>query len=457
MTQPQRASRRPPGPDQAVSLGIDAETLSSLTAMQREYGNLVSMVRPNGRLAYFINDPDEVRRVLVRRHGRYRKGPGFERVKMLLGNGLIVSDGDVWRRSRTMIQPAFSRQNVHELLRVMVACTDRRAVRWAEIAAAGETLNITAETCDFALELILVSIFGDDYERHIVTDGENPFAFLSRDSARDLGVVMKVRHLRELLMRIISGRRAGEGSRHFDFLSMYLAATDKSGQPFSDAELLDELMTLIVAGFETSANTLNWVWYLVAGHPAVEARLIEEAERILPNVSALDADALAAMVYTQQVLEETLRLYPPVWLFTRRAHDADELEHYDVPPGTDIYLSPYILHRTAEFWPDPDRFDPDTAEFWPDPDRFDPDRFELGDRPKKEHPFFPFSLGPRRCLGEYFSFLEMKVHLGFLLPRFRMHRVDDRDPGLELGINLRSAEDITMRPEERRSTAPGTT
>lgn len=442
MTQPQRATRRPPGPDQAVSLGIDAETLASLTAMQREYGNLVSMARPNGRLAYFINDPDEVRRVLVRRHGRYRKGPGFERVKMLLGNGLIVSDGDVWRRSRTMIQPAFSRQNVHHLLRVMVECTDRRAVRWAQAAAAGETINVTSETCDFALELILVSIFGDDYERHIVTDGENPFAFLSRDSARDLGVVMKVRHLRELLMRIISGRRAGVGSRYFDFLSMYLAATDKNGQPFSDAELLDELMTLIVAGFETSANTLNWVWYLVAGHPDVEAKLIDEAERILPNVSALDADALGAMVYTQQVLEETLRLYPPVWLFTRRAHDADELEHFDVPPGTDIYLSPYILHRTAEFWPDPDRFDPD--------------RFELGDRPKKEHPFFPFSLGPRRCLGEYFSFLEMKVHLGFLLPRFRLQRVDDDDPGLELGINLRSAKDVTMRPEERRSTEPGT-
>ena len=442
MTQPQRATRRPPGPDQAVSLGIDAETLASLKAMQRQYGNLVSMVRPNGRLAYFINEPDEVRRVLVRRHGSYRKGPGFERVKMLLGNGLIVSDGEIWRRSRTMIQPAFSRQNVHQLLRVMVECTDSRAVRWAQAASAGETINITAETCDFALELILVSIFGDDYERHIVTDGENPFAFLSRDSARDLGVVMKVRHLRELLMRIIAGRRAGAGSRHFDFLSMYLAATDKAGRPFSDAELLDELMTLIVAGFETSANTLNWVWYLVAGHADVEARLLDEAERILPNVSALDADALAAMVYTQQVLEETLRLYPPVWLFTRRAHDADELEHFDVPPGTDIYLSPYVLHRTAEFWPDPERFDPD--------------RFEIGDRPKKEQPFFPFSLGPRRCLGEYFSFLEMKVHLGFLLPRFRMHRVDDRDPGLELGINLRSAEDITMRPEERRSTAPGT-
>jgi len=436
MTQPQRAIRRPPGPDQPVSLGIDAETLSTLTGLQRAYGDLVSMVRPNGRLAYFVNDPDEVRRILVRRHGRYRKGPGFERVKMLLGNGLIVSDGDVWRRSRTMIQPAFSRQNVHLLLKVMVECSDRRAVRWAAAARDGETLNITAETCDFALELILISIFGDDYERCIVTDGENPFAFLSRDSTRDLSVVMKVRRLRELLMKIIGDRKAGRGSRGFDFLSMYLEATDKEGRSFTDAELLDELMTLIVAGFETSANTLNWVWYLVAKHPEVEARLIDEAERILPNVSALSAESLGEMQYTQQVLEETLRLYPPVWLFTRRSHDADELEHFDVPPDTDIYLSPYILHRTERYWPEPDRFDPE--------------RFAIGDKPKKEHPFFPFSLGPRRCLGEYFSFLEMKVHLGFLLPRFRMQLVDDGEPDLELGINLRSAEDIYVRPEERR-------
>ena len=436
MTEPQRAFRRPPGPDEPVALGIDAETLRSLQVLRETYGDMVSMQRPDGRLAYFINDPFEVRRLLTRRHGKYVKGPGFERVKMLLGNGLIVSDRDVWRRSRTMIQPAFSRQNVHRLMAVMVECCDRRAADWAAAAGKGEILNITAETSDFALELILVSIFGDDYERHILTAGENPFDFLSRDSTRDLSVVMKVRQLRALLMRIIEGRRAGEGGNHFDFLTMYLEATDKEGKRFSDGELLDELMTLIVAGFETSANTLNWVWYLVARHPDIEAALIEEARRLVPTVSAITADNLAAMEYTQQVLEETLRLYPPVWLFTRRSTEEDVLEEFDVPPGTDIYLSPYILHRTPHYWPDPERFDPT--------------RFALSDTPKKDRPYFPFSLGPRRCLGEYFSFLEMKVHLGLLLPRFRMRLADDSDPGLELAINLRSARDILVQPETRK-------
>ena len=418
-----------------MALGIDSGTLDSLQKLQLEYGDMVSITKPNGRLAYFINDAAEVRRILTRRHGKYRKGPGFERVKMLLGNGLIVSDGDVWRRSRRMIQPAFSRQNVHRLMKVMVECCDRRAVHWAELAANNELCNITSETSDFALELILISVFSSDYETRIMAEGQNPFAFLSRDSTRDLSVVMKVRHLRELLRSIIDDRRAGKGSDEFDFLSMYLLATDKEGQPFSDAELLDELMTLIVAGFETSANTLNWVWYLIARHSDVEAKLIAEAAEHLPNVSALSAESLAAMQYTQQVLEEALRLYPPVWLFTRRSHELDELDDFDVAPDTDIYLSPFILHRTEHYWSDPERFDPD--------------RFASTDKPKKDRPFFPFSLGPRRCLGEYFSFLEMKVHLGLLLPRFRMQPVDEAEPELELGINLRAAEDIFMKPTER--------
>ena len=436
MSSPATHNRRPPGPESPVHLGIDPETLETLCNLRDEYGDIVSVEKPSGRIAYFVNDPAEVRKILVRRHARYVKGPGFERVKMLLGNGLIVSDGDVWRRSRTMIQPAFKVQNVHRLMKIMVQCSDRRAVAWAQAAANNEVINITEETSEFALELILISIFGSDYEERLLAGGENPFAFLSQDSTRDLSVVLKVRQLRKLLLDLISERR-GRDREQFDFLSMYMAATDKNGEPFSDEELLDELITLVVAGFETSANTLNWAWYLLAGHPEVEQKVIDEALEHMPDVDAVNADNVSAMRYTQQVLEETLRLYPPVWLFTRRAREDDDLENFDVAPGTDIYLSPYVLHRTEHIWPDPDRFDPD--------------RFETGDKPKRDRPYFPFSLGPRRCLGEYFSFLEMKVHLGLLLPRFRLARVSDGDPGLELAINLRSKNDILLRPQERES------
>ena len=431
--------RLPPGPESPVELGVDSATLQRLKDLQSTYGNFVAVTRPNGRSAFFINDAGEVRRLLVRHHGRYRKGPGFERVKMLLGNGLIVSDGEVWRRARRMIQPAFTRQNVHRLIGLMIECAQHRGAMWRSVAESGGTLNITQEMSDFALELILRCIFGDDYDAHIMKSGENPFAFLSRDSERDLRVVMQVRDTRELVLGVIRERRARSGEAPFDFLAMYMSATDKSGEGFSDEELLDELVTLIVAGYETSAGTLNWAWYLLATHEEAEQALLEEARRLPGNVSEIDQQTLADMTYSQQLLEETLRLYPPVWLFSRRAVEDDALDRYDVPAGTDIYLSPYLLHRTAEYWPDPDRFDPG---------RFGPESAYK----KGERPYFPFSLGPRRCLGEYFSFLEMKVHLGLLIQQFRMTLPAQQAPELDLGINLRTKHGIILSPALRETT-----
>lgn len=427
-----------PGPDEVIAIDIGPESLAALVDLRDRFGNVVAVKTPKDRLALFINDPDAVRRLLVRHHGNYRKGRGFERVEMLLGNGLIVSDGDTWRRSRTMIQPAFSRQNVHRLLGCMRTCTESVAQRFEQAATAGDALNITQAMSEFALELILRAIFGADYDNRIVQDGHNPFAFLSQDATRDLTVVMRMRRLRDLLLAIVISRREQAAAEQYDFLAMYIAATDKDGAPFSDQQLLDELMTLIVAGYETSAGTLNWAWYLLAHHPDVERRVLDEA-RTCNVLLSHDADGdpgLTDMQYTQQVLEETLRLYPPVWLYSRRAIDDDTLAGYIIPANADIYLSPYILHRTAEFWPDPERFDPD---------RFAPDgRYRKGERP-----YFPFSLGPRRCLGEYFSFLEMKLHLGILIQRFHLHPVSNESPGLDLGINLRSQRDILLKPELR--------
>jgi len=437
MSLPKHQPRLPRGPEEPVTLGVDSETLATLQSLQAEYGNLVAVARPNGRQAYFINDANEVRRLLVRHHIRYQKGPGFERVKMLLGNGLIVSDGETWRRSRRMIQPAFTRQNVHRLIGLMIQCAETRAHRWEKVAAAGDTLDITREMSDFALELILRCIFGDDYETHILKAGENPFAFLSKDSERNLRIVMQVRESRNLIMSVIKERRSrGNTEDNFDFLSMYMLATDKSGNGFSDQELLDELVTLIVAGYETSAGTLNWAWYLIARHPEAESLLLAEARQLMREPSAIDEQTLTNATYGQQLLEETLRLYPPVWLFSRRAIKDDTLETCDVPEGTDIYLSPYILHRTEQYWPDPELFDPD---------RFGPD----SPHKKGERPYFPFSLGPRRCLGEYFSFLEMKIHLGLLIQRFHMTLDNGQEPELDLGINLRTRNPIILRPNLR--------
>ncbi len=161
--------------------------------MQRSYGNVVAVSTPNGRQALFLNDPEDIRSILVTNHSKYIKGPGFERIKMLLGNGLIVSDGAAWRRSRTMVTPAFTRWNLHKLISLIVQCYERKSQRWAKLAAAGEPVNITKEMTDYALEVILRAIFGPDFDSKIIADGDNPFAFLSQDPSRDLKFVLRLR------------------------------------------------------------------------------------------------------------------------------------------------------------------------------------------------------------------------------------------------------------------------
>ena len=433
MTQNTKSFRLAPGPKETMDIDVNKTTLLNLQNIQKKYGNIVTIKNKNGRSALFINDPSEIHQILVRNYNRYAKGPGFERIEMLLGSGLIVSNGDTWRRARTMIQPSFSRQNIHKLIIQMIKCTKSRAIKWKRAATSKSTLNITQEMGTFALELILLSIFGDDYEDMIVKDGSNPFSFLSEDSVRDLTVVMKMRKLRTFILEIITRRRQSKANNQYDFLSMYVEAKDKNGRTFSDKELIDEIVTLIIAGYETSAGTLNWVWYLISQHPSVETLLLLESEKIIPKIDSINFESINQMKYTQWVIEETLRLYPPVWLFSRKSLKEDTLTEYDIPPDTDIYFSPYILHRTEKFWINPNNFDPS--------------RFANDDKELKKS-YYPFSLGPRRCLGEYFSFLEMKIHLGILIKQFTMNS-EEQFPDLNLGINLRSKNEIYLQPKLR--------
>jgi len=433
MTQNTKSFRLAPGPKETMDIDVNKTTLLNLQKIQKKYGNIVTIKNQNGRSALFINDPSEIHQILVRNYNRYAKGPGFERIEMLLGSGLIVSNGDTWRRARTMIQPSFSRQNIHKLIMQMIKCTKSRAIKWKRAATSKSTLNITQEMGTFALELILLSIFGDDYEDMIVKDGSNPFSFLSEDSVRDLTVVMKMRKLRTFILEIITRRRQSKANNQYDFLSMYVEAKDKNGRTFSDKELIDEIVTLIIAGYETSAGTLNWVWYLISQHPSVETLLLSESKKIIPKIDSINFESINQMKYTQRVIEETLRLYPPVWLFSRKSLKEDTLTEYDIPPDTDIYFSPYILHRTEKFWINPNNFDPS--------------RFANDDKELKKS-YYPFSLGPRRCLGEYFSFLEMKIHLGILIKQFTMNS-EEQFPDLNLGINLRSKNEIYLQPKLR--------
>jgi cytochrome P450 len=203
----------------------------------------------------------------------------------------------------------------------------------------------------------------------------------------------------------------------------------------SDKEIIDEVTTLIVAGHETSAGTLNWVWYLLSQHPEVEQAFHTEVDNVLQG-RAPEFNDLANLALTRQIIEEALRIYPPVWLFTRIAIDDDTIGPYHVPAGTNIFITPYFLHRNTAYWPNPEMFDPSRFE-------------ENAQKNRHRFAYIPFSAGPRRCIGDFFGIVEMQIHLGLMGQHFRLHHVNDRPIELEPAINLRTKHPILMTIEKR--------
>ena len=384
---------------------------------------------------YVIHHPDDVKRVLVSNHRNYTKGLGLDRVKILLGKGIMTSEGELWKRQRYMMQPLFHRRVITGFAELIAQANDRRLASWDELAARGEPVNLTDEMSDLTLDIVLRSIFGRDLDRLTGQLGANPFAVVTREQSRDLQFAYKFRSLTRLVAQLIARRRA-EPEEHFDYVAMLMAARDKeSGEPMGERELIDEVMTLIVAGHETTASGLNWTWYLLSQHPEAERRLHAE----LDAAAAMAAPGLAqmeALAYTSQVVNEALRLYPPGWLLSRRTVAADVLGGFSVPPGTNVLLPLYLLHRHPRFWKDPDRF-------WPE--RFDSEH--EAERPR--FAYMPFAAGPRHCIGETFALYEMLMHLYKVARRYRLVYVPDKPLELEAQINLRTRHPLHMRLERR--------
>jgi cytochrome P450 len=310
----------------------------------------------------------------------------------------------------------------------------RFAERWAARAAAGEPINLTDEVSELTLEIVLESIFGSDLERLEKQLGANPFEVVAKETNRDLKFAFRFRSLTKLVGELIERRRR-ESTEHMDFLQMLMAARDSADAPMSNKELIDEVMTLIVAGHETTAAALTWTWYLVSENPDAAARLAAEADRV-DTARPLSLEAAESLTFTHQVLNESLRLYPPGWLFTRRTLEADELGGFSIGPRTDVFISPYLLHRHPEFWSEPEQFRPERFE-----------EADAGERHK--FAYLPFSVGPRHCIGENIALFEMLVHLCTMTRRFRLQRADRTPIELEAQINLRPRSPLMMTVETR--------
>jgi enediyne biosynthesis protein E7 len=426
----------PPGPSEGFDLGGSEESLERLRDYFARFGDLYRVFAPaRGVYNYVINHPEDVKRVLLTNHRNYTKGEGMDRVKILLGNGIMTSEGAFWRRQRRMMQPSFHRRVIDQFSRLIHEVNQKYEARWSAAAARGEPVNISSDTSELTLEIVLRSIFGTDLEKLERQLGQNPFEVVAKQSNRDLKFAFQFRSLAKLVLELIKTRRETD-EEHFDFLSMFMLTHDReSGEPMGDRELIDEVLTLIVAGHETTAAALTWTWYLVSQHPEVAEGLQSESDRHAAH-GALGLDAAESLAFTHQVLQESLRMYPPGWLLTRRAVEADELGGFSIAPRTDVFISPYLLHRHPEFWSEPEEFKP---ERFAGPDASERHKFA----------YIPFAVGPRHCIGENIAMFEMLVHLHSMTRRFRLKRATDEPIEFEAQINLRPRSNLMMTVENR--------
>ncbi len=415
----------PPGPEEQYRVNDDL-----LDWMGRQFKTFGDIYKASvyGTSMYAIRDVEFAHHVLVENWQNYVKGQAIRRVALLLGNGLMVSKGDLWKRQRRMIQPTFNHESIGRSTKLITAVNAELLRKWQLAAGKNESVNVTRDVSGMALEVVLRFILGDDYE----LVGSH-FDLLTQEPARNMEFARSFRALGKIILQVMDRRRK-DAATSTDALGMLMEARDpKSGQLMQDGQLIDEILTMIVAGHETTASTLNWAWYLISQHPEVEQRLSNELNTLAASSELGD---LPRFLYTRQIIDETMRLYPAGWLVTRKALRNDRLGEYFIPAGTEIYVPPYFIQRHPDLWEEPDRFNPD---------RFRPENSRLRHRLAT----IPFSAGPRNCIGEHFARVEMQVHLMTIARCLRLRYKQSGPIELDAGVNLRSKYDFIMYPETK--------
>lgn len=375
------------------------------------------------------------------------KGEGLQRAKRLLGEGLLTSEGEFHLRQRRLAQPAFHRQRIAGYAATMVEYAARTRDEWR----AGETRDIAREMMRLTLAIAGKTLFDADVESEADEIGEaltTTFALFNRVSLPfaqwldrlPLPATKRFQKARQRLdstiYRIINERRAAAVDRG-DLLSMLIAARDDEGDGtgMTDEQLRDEAMTIFLAGHETTANALTWTWYLLSQHPEVAARFHAEIDEALKG-RLPSAEDFPRLRYTEMVLAESMRLYPPAWLIGRRALSDYQINGYRIPARSILLLSQYVTHHDARFFPDPFRFDPE---------RWTPEARES--RPKFS--YFPFGGGPRLCIGEHFAWMEGVLVLATIAQRFRMRLAPGHPVEMQPLVTLRPKHGMKLILEAR--------
>jgi cytochrome P450 len=395
-----------------------------------------------GRDVFLLNHPDHAQRVLLENHANYRKSFFYQRIRPLVGDGLVTSEGDDWKRKRRLAQPAFHRERLVGFVEVMAHHTGAVLDRWSEAAARGAPVDVSADMMRLTLTVVGHALFGSDLLQGAERMGRALTIALRITNQRFFSLLYlppwlptpanfrfarAMRVLDGVVNEIISARR-GQPPRP-DLLGMLMAAHDEEGGArLSDEELRDEVMTMLLAGHETTANALSWAFFLLARSPDVDARLHGECAGVLGG-RAVRLEDLPHLGSAARAGQESMRLYPPIWAFGREAREPDVFGTTRVPAGAAVSVCPWLLHR-----------DP---RFWKEPERFDPDRF-LTDAGRPRYAYLPFAAGPRMCIGNAFASMETQVVLSMVAARFRLALVPGRPVEAETSVTLRPRSGIWM-------------
>lgn len=395
-------------------------------------GDMVRLRMPRGTML-LLNHPDVIEEVLVRKNRSFRKDRLTRELSQVFGNGLLVSEGEFWRRQRRMAQPAFHRDRIARYGEQMVAAATRTAATWRE----GQVIDLHAGMMDLAREVVATTLFSSEVGRAAADVGEALEVLMSRHTDWRYLLVPQISRLPLAANRRFDAARAGLfalvdgiiaerrrlGEDRGDLLSMLLAARDEDGVAMSDEQLRDEVLILFLAGHETTALVLSWTFVLLSQHPEVWTRLCAEVDAVLAGRAAGAAD-LPALRYTESVVLESMRLYPPAWSIGREAIEEVEVGGVTVPPGTQVWISQYISHRDARHFPRPLHFEP---ERWADD--------LLRRLPRCA--YFPFGGGPRLCIGNNFAMMEAVLLLATIAQRWRPHVAPADVPHPQFSITLR--------------------
>jgi cytochrome P450 len=441
----------PPGPKGKLFGGnFTAFRRDALAYLQRaadEHGDIVYF-RFGPQDVFFLNHPDYIKDVLVTHHQSFMKGRALQRAKRLLGDGLLTSENDFHRRQRRLAQPAFHRGRIASYATVMTDMAARTASRWHD----GATLDISQEMMRLTLAIVGKTLFDTDVEAEAdeigaaLTAVMELFDFLLMPFS-ELLEKLPLPHVRRFqkakerldatIYRIIEERRRS-GEDRGDLLSMLLSARDEEGDggQMTDLQVRDEVMTIILAGHETTANALSWTWYLLSQNQGVEAKLHEEIDAALEGRTPTFED-VPRLRYTEMVLAESMRLYPPAWAIGRLALKDHEVGGYTIPVKALVLLSPYVTHRDKRYFPDPVRFDPE---------RWTPQAREA----RPQFAYYPFGGGARRCIGEGFAWMEGILLIASLAQHWRMRLVPGHRVETLPVITLRPKHGMRMTVEKRR-------